>query len=367
MICWVCLLLLPGSKISAEEGNSKKGGKKIVDKVKALLDGFTLGPEAQILPYASLDDWFDPYVGLKFQHRGFVKSVDKVNHHLKFENENDYSWKFRYAANSLATDYAKFSFLFKLKLDNDAFFYGIGNSTRKSDRLPATYSSVFVGHEWRQDINDAVVLRWSPGFWKFQSGLVEGGEFEAASDAQYFSSRVSLSDKNSLDFWKPAMDHQWSTYVEMGFPVNTSASFYSRFNVQSMAQFPFFGNAKIRVGNRFEFLVSPQRGLVPYFAMPEIGSRNGLRGFSKERFRNFALTSLNVEFSFPLTRNFGSFFRVDFARTASKPIKLLSAGIHKDIAFGVRLHNTSHPLSLGFAAGDDGTKFFSSIAVGSPW
>ena len=368
LICCVCLLLVPGWKIFAEEDNPESTGGKVAEKFKTLLDGFSIGEEAQMLPYVSLEDWFDPYVGIKLQHRAYVQSGDKVNHHIKLESDNDYSWKFRYIGNSLSTAAVKFSVFLQLKLDNDAFFYGIGNSTRRVERAQASYSSVFFGGEYRQKISDTTVLLWSPGFWKFQSGLVEGGEFEFASDAQYFTSRWTLSDINSLDFWKPAIDHRWSTYLEMGFPVDSpSVATYGRFGVESMMQFSSSKNTKIRVGNRLGFLFSPHRNLVPYFAMPGIGSNNGLRGFSKDRFRNFALAGFNFEFVFPLTNYFDGFFFLDLANTASNPIQLLSESIHKDVGIGIRLHKTLHPYSIGIAVGDDGFKLFSTIASGSAW
>ena len=84
-------------------------------------------------------------------------------HHIKFESFHDFSWKFRYLANSISTKNTTFSFLFKIKLDRDPFFYGIGNSTSKSTRASATYSSVFFGSEIKQNISDGIVVRWSPG------------------------------------------------------------------------------------------------------------------------------------------------------------------------------------------------------------
>ena len=234
-----------------------------------------------------------------------------------------------------------------LRLDRDTFFYGIGNSTRKSDRAPATYSSVFLGSEFRRNINDSVVFRLSPGYWNFQSGLVEGGEFEHANQAQYISSRFAWSDRKSLEFLKPVLDNQWSTYVEVGLPVDSSVASYARLNFQSTTQFPLFKKSRFRISNRFEFLVSSDRDSVPYFVLPEIGSGNGLRGFSKERFRNFALVALNFEYTWPFSDKLDGFLLFDMARTARNPNDLPDEESHYDLGIGVRLRNINHPISLG--------------------
>lgn len=364
-----CILSFSNLQIYPKE-NKKEESKQdngFINKVSLVLNGFTVGKDTRILPYASLDDWFDPYAGLKLEHRAFWSSEDRMFHHYKIETFDEYSWKFRYLANSLSFKNTKFSFLFKIKITDDDFFYGIGNSTIKSERAQATYSSIFFGSEIKQNISKGVVFRWSPGFWKFKSGLVEGGEFEKSSDARYLTSRFTLSDRKSIDYWKASWDNQWSAYVEIALPVNTSASSYARFNVQTLTRFPLFNNIKFGVATRFEYLISTNRDLVPYFAMPEVGSRSGLRGFSKDRFRNFALANLNLELSFPLSNHFDGFLLSDLAQTASNPTKLPNNTIHASFGFGFRLHNVNHPIAVGLAASHESVKLFSTIAIGSPW
>ncbi|MFQ5651233.1 MAG: hypothetical protein ACE5IY_14945 [bacterium] len=361
--------LFPFHEIFAQETGVKAENKrdKFIENFKFVLNGFTIGPHTRVFPYAGIEDWFDPYGGVKMGHRSFWNSEDKMYHHFKFESYRDYSWKFRYLANSLSSENTKFSFLFKIKLDRDPFFYGIGNATSKSKRVEATYKSVFVGGEIRQSISAATVFRWSPGFWKFSSGLVAGGEFERASDSRYVSSRFSLSDRKSTDYWVASLDNQWSSYVEIALPLSSSAASYARFNVQTRTQFPLFEATKLSIGTRFEYLISSDRDRVPYFAIPEAGSRTGLRGFSKERFRNFALGVYNIELAFPLSVDLDGFLLTDLAQTASNPTRLAGKKIHANLGFGFRLHNTNHPFSVGLAASHDGWKLFSSIALGSPW
>ncbi|MCH8290858.1 hypothetical protein IH992_07155 [Candidatus Poribacteria bacterium] len=366
LVCCVCALLFFNLNIFAKEDNQEKKDNKIVETLKGFLNGFTI-VDTHFFPYATLEDWFDPYVGLKFQHPPIWNSADKMNHHLKFEDARDYSWKFRYLANSLSSENQKLSFLFKFKLDQDAFFYGIGNSTELSKRAPAIYSSVFFGSEFRQSITDNVVFRWSPGFWKFKSGLVTGGEFEDANNAQYVSSRFTLSDRDSLNFLKAGFDNQWSAFVEIGLPVSSSVASYARFNLQSMTQFPLFLDSKFQIGTRFEFLISPDRDSVPYFAMPEIGSKNGLKGFSKERFRNFALLALNLEYIWPLTNKSHGFLLFDIGRTASNPTEFQEEESHLSLGLGVRLHSVNHPISIGIVGSPERFKLFSTVDVGSPW
>ena len=369
VFCGVYVLSFSSLKIFAEQGDSTNTKKddKIIEKVNLILNGFTIGTDTRIFPYASLEDWFDPYGGLKLGHRSFWNSVDRVLHHFKFETLHDYSWKLRYLANSLSTENTKFSFLFKVKFDRDAYFYGIGNSTSKSERSSTTYSSVFFGGEIRKNVSNIVVLRWSPGFWTFKSGLSDGGEFERASDANYVTSRFTISDITAIDYWKASMDNQWSAYAEIGLPGNSSVSSYARFNLQSMTRLPLLQNSKFGIVTRLEFLIASNRDLVPYFAMPEVGSRTGLRGFSKERFRNFALTVINFEYSYPVSSYFEGFLLSDLATTASDPTDLLSKKIHQTFGFGLRFLNSTHQLSIGAAAGREGWKLFSAFAIGSPW
>lgn len=369
----VCILLLPGFRIFAQEKeaqvsvqNSVKD-KKFIEKFKFLVNGFTVGTDTRVFPYVSLADWFEPYFGLKMGHRSFSTPADRILHHFKIESFSDYSWKLRYLANSISTKNTKFSFLFKAKLDRDPFFYGVGNSTAKSQRVEATYSSIFFGGEVRQNISDGIVLRVSPGFWKFKSGLLGGGDFEEAKDAQYLSTRIALSDRISVDYWKASLDNQWSAFAEIAFPVNTVAPTYVRFNLQTLTQLPLLKRTHLNIGTRFEYLISTDRSTVPYFALPEAGSRSGLRGFSKARFRNYALAVLNFELAFPISTYFDIFLLTDLIQTASNPTKLLGKQIHGNFGAGLRLRKVKHPVSIGIAASHENVKLFSTIAIGSPW
>jgi hypothetical protein len=369
LISFFYLLFFSNLKNYANENekNEAKQDNAFIKKVSIALNGFTVGTDTRVFPYAALEDWFDPYGGVKLEHQAFPNSADRMFHHFKFEGPRDYSWKFRYLANSISTHDTKFSFLFKRKIDRDPFFYGIGNSTFKSQRAPAKYASIFFGAEVEQNISNNVVFRFSPGFWKFTSGLRGGREFEKASNAQYVSARFTLGDRKSIDYWNASWDNQWSAYVEIGLPVNSSVANYIRFNLETMTRFPLFKNTKLGIATRFEYLISTNRDLVPYFAMPEAGSRSGLRGFSKQRFVNFSLNVINFEYSFPLTKDFDGFLLSDIAQTASNPTKLLSKQIHAGFGFGFRLRNVQHPISFGVAASHESLKLFSAIAIGSPW
>ncbi len=361
---WVSL---SSAVLSQEVGPDSTEENKLIKGVGHILSGFTVGADTRVFPYASLEDWFDPFVALKLGHRSFGNSGDRVFHHFKFEGPRDYSWKFRYLARSLSSENTRFSFLLKRKIDRDPYFYGIGNATRKPARLSATYASVFFGFEIEQNVAQGAVFRVSPGFWKFTSGRPDGSEFEQAPEGEYVSSRFTLSDKKVVDYWRGSLDNQWAGYVEVALPVNTSASSYMRLNLETLTQLPLFMNTKLRVGTRFEWLVSTDRDRLPYFAVSEVGSRNGLRGFSKERFRNFALAVFNFEFSFPLTHNLDAFMLTDMAQTGLSPDEILGNKIHADFGFGFRIRNTRHPLAFGIAASHESFKLFSAIAVGSPW
>ena len=82
----------------ADEGTKNKSPKdpKIVELIKIYLNGFTIGKNARLFPYASLEDWFDPYIGTKLEHGNFWNREDRIFHHIKTENFTEFSWKFRY-------------------------------------------------------------------------------------------------------------------------------------------------------------------------------------------------------------------------------------------------------------------------------
>ncbi len=369
LFCIIHFLSSSRVKILANDGNNNKTSKdpKIVEVVKKYLDGFTIGEDTRFFPYVSLEDWFDPYLGTKLEHGTFWNQTDRMFHHIKIENFTEFSWKFRYQANSISSENTKLSILFKTKMTDDDYYYGIGDTTLKKNRFEVDYFAYFIGGEIQQSLSKTVLLRWSAGLWNFNTGLKEGGEFEKASDAQYVTSRFTFSDKKSADYWKASTDHQWSIYLETGLPVHSSVSSYARLNYYSYTHFRLFTKTRIGIGNRIEFLIAKDRELVPYFALPEVGSRSGLRGFSKERFRNFVLTALNLEYSFLFSESIEGFLLTDLVLTGSKPAKLFKGSLHQSFGVGFRFQNTSHPFTLGFAAGKEGWKLFSSIAVGSPW
>lgn len=121
------------------------------------------------------------------------------------------------------------------------------------------------------------------------------------------------------------------------------------------------------MGSRIEYLIATNRDVVPYFAMPAVGSKSGLRGFSKERFRNFALAVLDLEFSFPLLSSLEGYLLSNLAQTASNPAKIPGKHIQAGFGLGLRIRNVNHPVSFGFARSPEDWKFFATIAIGSPW
>lgn len=365
VILLYCFLLTSTSTHSTALADEKETGSShpVINKLESLFDGFTLGPQERIFPYASLEDWFDPYGGLKLEHRAFLNSEDRFTHHFKFETPRDYSWKIRYLANSLSTEKTKFSFLFKIKFDQDAFFYGIGNSTSKLERDPATYASVFFGSEVRQRISQKWVFSWSPGYWHVRSGLKTGGEFEKPASAKFMTSRFAFGGIKPVNYRSTAIENQWTSYAELGIPLTSSISTYLRLNFQTNTRIPVYRSSKLGVETRMEYLVSTDRDLVPYFAVSEVGSRTGLRGFSKERFRNFGISVVSVEYSVPISNDFEAFLLTDFAQTASNLKDYITNNIHLDYGFGLRLISLKHPISFGIANSREDLKLFSNINI----
>ncbi len=369
ILCCFFVALWPFEPLRAQPARPVPAKKTntIIEKAKVILNGFPIGKNARVFPYITLEDWLDPYVGAKLGHPFFLNSADRMLHHIKFEDVHDYSWKFRYQANALSSKNTRLSFLFKRKTDQDPFYYGIGNATAKSLRVPAKYASIFFGGEVARDISDHLVLRWSPGFWRFRSGFLEGGEFENASAAQYLSSRFTLSDRQSVDYWKATLDKQWSAFVEIALPVHSTVASYVRLNLAGRTQLPLFTGTRLSLASRLEYLISSDDQRMPYFAMPEAGSKSGLRGFSKDRFRNFAVAVHNIEWSFQITSGFDGFLLTDLAQTASAPTELVGKHIHAAVGLGLRLRDINHPFTVGMAIGGEGFKLFSNVAVGRPW
>ena len=77
------------SSALAREKNQDKG-KNITDKVKRVFNGFSFGAHERLLPYLSLEDWFDPYVGLKLKHCVLGSANVSMAHHVKFETVRDF-------------------------------------------------------------------------------------------------------------------------------------------------------------------------------------------------------------------------------------------------------------------------------------
>jgi len=352
-----------------EVATKEKAGniQATVERVKDVLEGFEIGPKTRFLPYASLENWFDPYGGFKLGHAAPWHSSDRLYHHVRVESVRDFSWKLRYVASSISSSTTQFSFLFKTKFDRDSFFYGLGNRTVKGDRQRATYSSVFFGVEISQVILNKAVYRWSTGIWHFRSGLLAGGEFEEPSSAQYFTTRFTFSDIKSIDYWNSNTDRQWNTYLEVGLTPDGDVAPYAKFHFQTISRFPVTGATKFGIGTKFEYLFAANRHKMPYFAIPEIGSRNGLRGFSNERFRDYGVIGLNFEYSLHLSRDMETFTLADVARTASKLEDFSVGHLHGDFGFGFRYKNNNKPISMGMASGDEGWKLFTTMATGLPW
>lgn len=368
--CFACLCTLSVASLSHAAPPGGKTGKKTKNnekKVRLTMKGLMIGEETRILPYGSVDGEYHPYIGLKLEHAAFGLQQDRMFHHFKIENRRDYSWKFRYLANSISSETVKYSFLFKIKSDRDTYYYGVGLGTDKAARTFASYESVFWGGEIEKAVSENAVLRMSSGFWSFQSGLVDGLEFERAADARYFSSRFALSDSKLINYWKPAIDNYWSAYVETGLPINTTVASYVRFNVESMTRFPVYKKTRLGIATRLEFLLTPNREMLPYFALPEIGSESGLRGYSRERFRDFAILAVSLEYSFPITKRIDGFLLTDLAQTAARPSKLFHEDFYQSFGMGLRLKKGDNPISVGIATCSEGLKLFSSVALGKAW
>lgn len=338
------------------------------NKLQSITRGLALGKDTRILPYAILGPVAaDQLVGLKLEHRSFWNASDRISHHFRFENLHDYYWRLRYDANSLSTATTRISFTFKRKLDLDSHFYGLGSAIDKSNRAPMTYASVVVYGEISRLLSEGLRLGWSPGFWQFRSGILDTERNHGTDNvttARYVTSRFSLRDGSREQENETGRATRWATYLEFGLPLNSSVAAYARVNFRTLTSVPVFNKTRFSLGTRVEYLASPARRLVPYFALPEIGSRSGLRGFSKARFRNYAVLALDLEYAVPLSSAIEGFLLTDLAQTAKSPAGLLRKPMHQSYGLGLRVRNASRPASFGVAVGREGWKVFAVVGVG---
>jgi hypothetical protein len=156
------------------------------------------------------------------------------------------------------------------------------------------------------------------------------------------------------------------TSVEVAVPLQSAAAAFVRLSLAGVTRIPVYRTSKFSVESSFEYLISRDRGMIPYFLLPSMGCKNGLRGFARERFRDFAVAGVSLEYTLPVVRQFEAFLLADFAGTAADPVALRSAGIHRNAGVGLRLLTNDFPLSVGVASGSEGWKAFSSVTLDFP-
>ncbi len=325
--------------------------------------GISIG-DARAYPYPVVAELSDIYGAIIVTQPAFWNAQDRMVYAVKVENLKEHAFKLKYVANSLSSERTRLAFLVKTKSTDDLYYYGLGSSISKSNRQASTYNSLFFGTEVTRLISSNLALAWSPGVWLFRSGLDEGGEFEQAANARYITSRFTLGSIRPLDYQAEAVTQRWSTYLEIGMPFNTTASTYARLNLQSATRIPVYKRTSFSISTRVETLLSGNRALIPYYAMPEAGSRSGMRAFSKERFRHFAIGVINLEYAVAVSQQFEAFVLSDLARTASNVLDLARSETHQDFGLGLRLTRGFAPVAAGFAAGNEGWKLFADISIG---
>lgn len=361
--CCCTMILAMLGRVSGQTAAVTEPDSELFEKVDMVLQGISIGQDGRFFPYVTGSSLHDIYGGVLLKHGALWNSQDRILQSMKYDETNEYSWKIKYLANSLSGKNTRLALLFKLKSNDDGYFYGIGN-TIKDNRERATYFSTFVGAEVARHLSDKVIFRISPGFWSFKSGLASGGEFEAASDARYLSTRLSLAQQPATRPYSHAFQHDWSGYLEVGMPAFSDASYYARLNLENHWRLPLPKQTRLEIDARLETIFSDSRSQLPYFTMPEVGSRSGLRGYSKDRFRDYAVAAINLEYSMPVSSSFEAFFLTDMARTGGTLPGLMSGIVYRDFGVGVRLLHKSIPIEVGLAAGDEGWRLFSNIAVG---
>ena len=103
-------------------------------------------------------------------------------------------------------------------------------------------------------------------------------------------------------------------------------------------------------------------GVVPFFAMAELGGRNLLRGVYGGRFRDRTMLAIEAEYRFPIWWRFGGVVFGGFGEVAPSPAALVDQRPHPAAGAGVRFsidrdERVNARLDVGFSEDDYGIYF----------
>lgn len=359
------VFLLLSSRAVFTQAQQEDEDSKFDAVVKRAIDGLNVGERTSVYPFITLENGFEAYGHVILIHHPVWNPQDKIVSHLKHEPGSDLYVKLKYLTNWFSDSRTKIGFSFRFINSDDKYFYKVGNRTLKSERQELLLHSLEMNMDLTQAISNNINFVWSPGYWTFTTELDEAPfSIEPASRGQYVMSGFALTDRDGLDYTTENFQSSSSVSVEFGLSLQESASSFTRFKLKTSNRIPLFMKTKLGLGARIEYLHAANRDRIPYFALPEVGSRNGLRSYSKERFRNFAVAGVNLEYTLPPYHSLETFLLTDLFTTADELSGLNGSQLHQDFGIGVRWLHKEHPVSAGVAIGEEGWRLFSKISIG---
>lgn len=249
----------------------------------------------------------------------------------QFAVENDYQiWL---AKNNLyltgSVDYSRFP----------QFYYGIGNSTKESERIMYSYDLF----RFQSKCLHRIVNHFYGGlFFNYQK--VYNQDIELMSNQQcgdIYGGKGFTSKGIGPVFIVDCRDNPLNP--AKGFYIETS---YLNFKNLLMNKHMFssftldlrkYHTLWQRLVSNSNLYLSFNKGMVPYRLMPEIGGPRFLRGYYRGRFRDNNMFILQQEFRMPIYKMFGLAIFGGIGNVASQTKELLTNGIHYNYGMGIRI------------------------------
>lgn len=341
--------------------SNAKGDKSFFNSVGALAKGLKLPGRTRILPYVTLENG-SLFGNIQTTHIPAWAPQDRARVRLKMEDFSDYALNIRYDANGIRRSRNDLSFILNSTVTENFYFYGSGGRSIKSQRLDTRYTSIYSAVELSRPLSRQFQITFQGGYRKLTSGLAEGGSFERPDDASYLISGISIHQSSASKSLTKPVSTRWMLSLQHGLPVSNEIAAFTRLKTANAINVSVGRGSRFGIITRFEYLLAGNQADVPYFLLPGLGSGSGLRGFSKGRFRDFTVTGMSFEYSFPVHNKAEAFLLADFATTAGQPGALFRSALHKNAGIGFRINTGASPFAVGIAKSREGWQTFSALS-----
>jgi len=219
------------------------------------------------------------------------------------------------------------------------YYYGIGNSTKQSDKIMFRYDLLKI--QTKSLIKIAGIIY---GGVSFQYQNVFNQDIELMSNsmcAEIYGSKGFVSKGIGPIIIVDKRDNPLNP--AKGFYVEASYLDYKNLLVNKhmfsslLIDLRKFNTLFGKLISNSSFFLNTNDGMVPYRLMAEIGGARFLRGYYRGRFRDNNMFALQQEFRMPVYKMFGLAVFGGIGNVASKPKLLLSNEIHYDFGIGLRI------------------------------